>query len=177
MVRSSLRAAAMASVLLLSGCGLSGHETPRHPRAREAPWHPAAAMLMAYVGTDGSLTRAQLEAGLKRDFAKADADHNGCLDANEARAVNQQRWQQDASTASPLIDFQHNGCVDFDEYAAIPRSLFEQLDRNGDGKLTPQELKAAGTKPTPSGDQQQDNGQHGRHRGGGGGNSSPGGGS
>jgi Ca2+-binding EF-hand superfamily protein len=89
-----------------------------------------------------------MEAGLRADFAKADTNHDGCLDANEARAVNEERWRQDESAASPLIDFEHNGCIDFNEFAATPRSLFDQLDKNGDGKLTPQELHP-GRKPPP----------------------------
>ncbi|MGB8363742.1 MAG: hypothetical protein WCE20_04310 [Rhizomicrobium sp.] len=177
MKKSSFGAAATAMLLLLAGCGLFGHEAPRRPRAQDAPWLPAAAMLLVYVGSDGSLTRAQLESGLRRDFAAADTNHDGCLDANEVRAVNEQRWKQDASTASPLIDFQHNGCVDFDEFAATPRTLFEQLDRNGDGKLTADELKSAGAKPTkPQQGGQQQGGQHSRRRDGGGGNNPPGGG-
>lgn len=165
--------AAAALLSLLTGCGLFGHDAPRHPRAQEAPWHPAAAMLMGYVGADGILTRAELESGLRRDFDKADTNHDGCLDANEVRTVNAQRWQQDASTASPLIDFQHNGCVDFNEFAATPRSLFEQLDRNGDGKLTPEELKPGTTKPGTTQQGEQGSGQHGHHHGGGGGNNPP----
>jgi Ca2+-binding EF-hand superfamily protein len=81
-----------------------------------------------------------MEQGLRADFAKADAKHTGCLDADEVRAVNQQRWEADQSTASPLVDFKGKGCVDFGEFAATARSLFEQMDRNGDGKIEPKEL-------------------------------------
>jgi Ca2+-binding EF-hand superfamily protein len=97
-------------------------------------------MLEKYAGKDGIVTRAAMEAGLRADFAKADVDHNGCLDADEARTVNEERWKESASTASPLIDFKHNGCIDFDEFAATPRSLFDLLDKKGDGRLTPAEL-------------------------------------
>lgn len=135
--------AAAGGLALVLACCAGG---PRHARDQEAPWHPPVAMLLAYVGKDGSLTRAQLEAGLRRDFAKADTNHSGCLDENEVRAINEERWKQDASTASPLIDFKHNGCFDFDEYAATARSLFDQLDRHGDGKLTPDELRPSGTR-------------------------------
>jgi len=101
-------------------------------------------MLEKYADKKGVVTRAAMEAGLRADFAAADKNHDGCLDADEARAVNEERWKKNASTASPLIDFRHNGCVDFDEFAATPRSLFDQLDKNGDGKLTPQELHPGG---------------------------------
>ena len=96
-------------------------------------------MLDRYADKKGILTRAAMEKGLQADFAKADVDHNGCLDAAEARAVNEARWKEGASTESPLIDFKHTGCIDFDEFAATPRSLFDQLDKDGNGRLTWQE--------------------------------------
>ncbi|HTW34902.1 MAG TPA: hypothetical protein VMD53_09815 [Rhizomicrobium sp.] len=117
-------------------------------------------MLLPYAAPDGSLTRAQMEAGLRRDFDKVDLDHNGCLDDNEVRVINEQRWKRDGSTASPLIDFKHNGCFDFDEYAAAARSLFDQLDRNGTGKLTAQQLKP-GSKPAQPGQGTSDAHRHG----------------
>ena len=128
------------AVLALYLVGCAGGP-PKRREPPEPPKHPVTAMLLPYAAPDGSLTRAQMETGLRRDFEKADVNHNGCLDDKEVRAINQQRWTQDASTASPLIDFKQNGCFDFDEYAATARSLFDQLDREGTGKLTPQQLR------------------------------------
>ena len=145
MMKRSFGAPAALLLLCLASC--ASHE-PKHPHDVELPKHLPTAMLILYAAPDGSLTRAQMEAGLRRDFDKFDANHNGCLDETEIRAINQDLWKQDASTASPLIDFKHNGCVDFDEFAATPRSLFEQLDRDGTGKLTAQQLKP-GSKPAP----------------------------
>lgn len=161
--------------LVLAGCGNTEHHHPLpKPQAqREPAWHPATAILLAYAAPDGSLTRGQMETGLRRDFDKADADHDGCLDDNEVRVVNEERWKQDASTASPLIDFKHNGCVDFDEYAATARSLFDLLDRNGDGKLTPDELRPGTKKPTGTDQNQNSNSHHGHHQGGGGNGGTP----
>jgi EF hand len=126
---------AVSIALVAAGC-----IGPRPRGSQVEEWHPPVEMLEKYADKNGVVTRAAMEAGLRSDFAAADTNHDGCLDANEARAVNEARWKEDASTASPLIDFRHNGCVDFDEFAATPRSLFEQLDKKGDGKLTPQEL-------------------------------------
>ena len=130
------------AALLMGGCSMFGDD-PHHGRQRpEEPWHPPAAILLAYdANHDGTVTRAEMEAGLRADFAKADYKHLGRLDEEEVRAVNQQRIATDQSTASPLVDWNHDGYVDFDEFAANARSLFDQLDRNGDGKLTPDELK------------------------------------
>jgi Ca2+-binding EF-hand superfamily protein len=129
----------LSLVLLATGCAGS-----RHRPAPVQQWHPPSEMLEKYADKKGVVTRAAMEAGLRADFAVADKNHDGCLDADEARVVNEERWKENASTASPLIDFRHNGCVDFDEFAATPRSLFDQLDKNGDGKLTPQELHPGG---------------------------------
>lgn len=153
-MRNLMLKAALA-VLALSLAACQTH--PRPPRQPDRPYHPAAAMLIPYAAPDGTLSRAQMETGLHRDFAKADANHDGCLDENEVRAVNAERWKEDASTASPLIDFKHNGCVDYDEFAALPRSIFDQLDASGKGVLTAQQLNAAAkpaqtapTQPTDS---------------------------
>ena len=148
-MRTKRTATLLGLSIWLSACG--GHEAPP-PRDDRPPWHPPTTMLLPYVGPDGTLTRAEMEAGLRRDFEKADPDHDGCLDADQVRAINQQRWKEDASTASPLIDFKHNGCVDFDEFAATPRSLFDQLDADGNGRLTADELhpgKAKAEKKSP----------------------------
>ncbi len=132
---------ALAVGLPLAGCGMFGGNAPPHPHKQEAPWHPASAMLTKYVtNADGSLTRAQMEAGLKADFAKADINHDGRLDETEARAVNQERLAEDQSTASPLVDWNHDGYIDFEEFAAAARSLFDELDRDANGVLSHEEL-------------------------------------
>ena len=144
MKRQLLMVSAVA--LVLASCA-SDDDRPR--KKPEAPWHPATAMLLKYVtNADGSLTRGQMEVGLKRDFDAADADRTGCLNADETRAINEQRLAADQSTASPLVDFTGKGCIDFDEFADTPRSLFDALDRDGNGVLTAQELNplAAPTK-------------------------------
>jgi Ca2+-binding EF-hand superfamily protein len=104
-------------------------------------------MLDRYADKQGVVTRAAMEAGLKAEFDKADIDHSGCLSANEVRAINETRWKESESTASPLIDFKHDGCIDFDEFAATPRSLFDQLDRKELGRLTAKELHPG--RPAP----------------------------
>ena len=138
--RYRARAAIASSVfaaLALAGCG-SDH-VARQPRLSE--WHPPVDMLLRYdFNRDGTISRAELEKGLREDFAKADTNHDGRLGEDEVRAVNEQRWAVDASAASPLVDWNHDGYVDFDEFSATSRSLFAQMDTNADGVLSPQEL-------------------------------------
>ena len=131
-------------LIVLTGCGGN-----RPPARQDVPeYRPVRSVVLAYdANHDGAVTRAELEQGLRAEFAKADANHKGCLDADEARVVNQERWQKDQSTYSPLVDFKGDGCIDFNEFAAQPRSLFEQMDANGDGKIAPEELKPHSSRP------------------------------
>jgi Ca2+-binding EF-hand superfamily protein len=124
--------------VLLASC--AGPRPRDDQPERPKPFHPAIELLQPYdTNKDGILTRAELEAGLKADFAAADTNHDGRLDEEETRAVNEQRWSQNASTTSTLVDWNHDGYVDFAEFAATARSLFVQLDRNGDGQLEPED--------------------------------------
>jgi Ca2+-binding EF-hand superfamily protein len=148
--------------LAVAGCSSTSDQPRRH---QQEQWHPAVAIVEKYADKNGVVTRAAMEAGLKADFDHIDVNHDGCLNEDEVRAENQRRWQLDASTYSPLIDFKHTGCVDFQEYAETARSLFDQLDRNGDGKLTPNEMHPGAAKPKDK-PTEPDSGP-GHHRGGG----------
>ena len=158
-MRAGLRTiTVMALALALAGCASS--EQPKHHRwnpnggpTGNEDWHSPVAMLLKYdTNRDGTLTREELEAGLKKDFDAADKHHTGCLDSDEVTEINEERMKYDESAASPLIDWKKKGCIDFDEFATTARSLFLQLDTNGDGKLTPNELhphKPGKKAPTP----------------------------
>lgn len=165
------------AALALAACG-GPRQLPPWMRPAEKPrdenYHGGdAGMILKYdANHDGTLTRAELIAGLKAEFAAHDTHHNGCLDADQARAINQGRVDEDQSTATPVVDWNQDGCIDYTEFSAAPYSLFDQLDLDHDGKLTPKELQRAGAKPRDANaapaDQQPDTGEHrGRRRGGG----------
>ena len=127
---------------LTAGCGIFGGP-PRPGEGQPTGPTPIQKLFELYdTNHDGMFSRAELEAGLRADFAKADKNHDGRLDADEARAVNQQRWENDASMASPLVDWNQDGVIDFNEFAATARSLFEQYDLDGDGVITRSEVHA-----------------------------------
>ncbi len=138
---------------MLAACGGGQRQPPPWMRPAEKPrdenYHGGnAAMLLKFdANHDGTVTRAELIAGLKADFAAHDSHRNGCLDADQAAQINQERVEADQSTATPVMDWNQDGCIDYTEYSAVPYSLFDQLDADHDGKLTPRELQRAGARP------------------------------
>ena len=137
-------------ILALAACGGARRDVPPWMRPAEKPryenYHggPVAMLLHYDTSRDGVLERKELVAALRSVFDAADTRHTGCLDDDQAAAINQKRQEADQSTATPLIDWNRDDCIDFREFSAAPLSLFDQLDRNGDGKLTKEEMG-----PTP----------------------------
>ena len=145
---------AAAAAVLLAGCGghggwfgggdndFRGRGGPRGMHGDPSGTAAGIKQLLRYdANKDGTLTRAEMEAGLKADFAALDADHSGALTADEARTENDRRYKEDGTQYSPLLDWNQDGVIDFNEFANTARSLFDQLDRDHDGELSPSELK------------------------------------
>jgi hypothetical protein len=139
-------------ILLATAAGLAAaHAAQRLP----AGLPPSAALLLRYdANHDGVVTRDEMEAGLKADFASADSNSDGCLDATETRAENQRRLGRDGAQASPLVDWNLDGCVDFREFANTVHSYFDLVDKRKDGKVTLIELRGPSMpiapRPTPN---------------------------
>jgi EF hand len=136
---------------MLAACGSSRPEPARNPNPtpRNENFHggPNALLLKYDANHDGTLTRDELIAGLKKEFAAFDTNHDGCLTPDQVDAINQARIAADRSTATPLQDWNQDGCVDYREFSAAAYSLFDQLDRNGDGKITPEEFNPKVAQP------------------------------
>ena len=150
---------AFAALVTLSACGSKEPQEPRwNPYTALAPrneknYHggPGAALQKYDANKDGTLTRDELVAGLRADFPAADTAKTGCLLPEQVVAINQARVETDQSTATPLQDWNQDGCVNFQEFATAPASLFDDLDRNHDGKITPQEFDLAAGTPARGG--------------------------
>ncbi len=165
------KAILIALPLVLAACTGTPRTPHWNPNAtpRDENWHsPAAALLRYDANHDGILTRAELQAGLKAEFDTYDVGHKNCLGPDQVRAINRMRVQEDASQATPLVDWNQDNCIDFNEYSGATLSLFDTLDKNGDGQLTADELKPRAAHPQggQGGGGHRGGRGHGRGRGG-----------
>jgi hypothetical protein len=110
---------------------------------RLPPGLPASAALLLRYDADnnGIVTRDEMEAGLKADFAAADSNGDGCLNPAEVSAENARRLARDGAQASPLRDWNLDGCVDIREFSNTAHSYFDLADRKKDGRVTLLELR------------------------------------
>jgi hypothetical protein len=106
-------------------------------------------MLSYDENSDGVVMRQELEAGLRRQYVTADINRDGKLDVKEMQAENDRRFRAFGTEASPLIDWNQDGFIDFDEFASTARSVFEDMDKNHDGKLDKNELRLPQTGRGP----------------------------
>ena len=126
---------AAAVIVTVSGAAFAAQRLP-------AGLPASAALLLRYdANHDGVITREEMEAGLKADFAAADMNGDGCLDPSEVRAENQARLTRDGAEASPLVDWNLDGCVDAREFGNTVHSYFELADKTKDGKVSMIELR------------------------------------
>ena len=139
-----MRQLAIASVLLVSISGLQACQMFDSGDARSDAGSQRAKsdcqrLKPLVVNTDGSLTRAELEVGLKAEFKKWDKNGDGELNPSEVRPLNDYLRTLDTG-ASPVIDWNADGKVDFQEFAGAWRTTFE-LCGGSDGVVTKAEIE------------------------------------
>ncbi|MBV9692739.1 MAG: hypothetical protein JO261_03475, partial [Alphaproteobacteria bacterium] len=106
MSRSGVLVVVGAAAAILAAC--AGDEQ-QEPREKPKAFHPPVEILERYdLDHDGTLTRAEMEKGLRVEFDAADRKHTGCLDADETAAVNESRWAEGLSTTSTIVDWNHD---------------------------------------------------------------------
>ena len=135
-MRRVINLAASTMVLALIGAGAIAAQ--RLPAGLPA----SAALLLRYdANHDGTVTKEEMDAGLKADFAAADTNGDGCLGPAEVRAENDRRLTRDGPEASPLVDWNLDGCVDQREFGNTVHSYFDLADKTKDGRVSLTELR------------------------------------
>jgi hypothetical protein len=128
--------------LALAGAAAIAAVSAGFPARAQSDLPPTAVLLVRFdADKDGNITRAELEEGLKADYAAADTDKNNCINRAELRAENDRRLQREGGQASPLVDWNLDGCVNMAEFAGAVRSYFTFADRSKDGNVTAVELQ------------------------------------
>ena len=83
-------------------------------------------LLLRYdANNDHKITREEMDAGLKAEYAAIDVNHDGKLHSDEVQAENQRRWAQEGPQSSPLMDWNMDGNVDLAEFSNAVHSLLE----------------------------------------------------
>jgi hypothetical protein len=141
-----------AAMILLAACGSPSAGRPGGPGGPGGPGSasPVQAETVAsidcrlkpYIAADGSLTRAALDEGLRKELAAADTSGDGGLQKSEIAALNAAKAA--GCDAEPLIDWEGAGRMTYPTFAARAFTLFERADADGDGLATAEEIAAAG---------------------------------
>jgi hypothetical protein len=120
----------------MAGMGMPTYQIA--PRAtRTAGTAEADAVLFASFDSNGDLlvSVAELEAGIAREFARADADHDHIVSPAEYQAWSLRALGGEYAPYRLDIDRNADGQITFDEFAAEFRARAHRYDSNGDGVI------------------------------------------
>lgn len=125
----------------LAACGGTKMTQLAVTQEQRAANSPSLCLLSPWVtAADGSITAAQMEAGIDASFAAADTNSDGKLTYDEINAWNQAK--QGSCDSTSLVSWDGTGTIRRDEYGARYQTAFVSADRNGDGIATADELAA-----------------------------------
>lgn len=133
--------------------GPQGRRGPNPNDPNRRPWIQVHAAEMD-ANHDGKLTRQELTAETTRTFAGYDRDNDGKLSREEyegARGVRSAMGGFVKQHANE-IDANGDGVISRDELRATATRMFDRADRNHDGTLTADELNAPAPPRPPAGD-------------------------
>ncbi|MDE1163756.1 MAG: EF-hand domain-containing protein [Acidobacteriaceae bacterium] len=151
-------AASSKSLLTLDTNGdgqITSDELSSRPENAGASAEDLVKQLMAFdKNGDGVLTPDELPARMQSLFERADTNKDGKLTPDEIRAMARKQGMPTGRQSEPgkaegmfrmdpllnTLDANHDGVIEADEIAAAPKALLA-LDKNGDGEITPDEMK------------------------------------
>jgi Ca2+-binding EF-hand superfamily protein len=87
---------------------------------------------------DGKVAVSELDAHHREFLGKADADKDGFITREEMQALHEARKGERDARRFP--DANKNGVVDRREFEDAARARFDEIDRNGDGLISRDEL-------------------------------------
>jgi hypothetical protein len=133
----------LASASLLAACASNN---PAMTRTYDPNASGYVCLLKPFSrSADGSVTKADVRAGIQTGFAAADTNHDGVLGYDEVAALNQANASSCDQTSWNIYD--SSGQMRIEQYGARYLTAFEDSDVDLDGIATPQEIMTAKRKP------------------------------
>jgi len=139
--------AASATVFLLALCATAGPACAQ----RIPDEDPVVASAQLWdLDHDGTYTCDEWKQYATRLFNLADRNHDGYVDASEFKTI-QKAMPMFNEADLAYFDDNHDGRVSRDEFVKKPNPIFARYDKNGDCRVTQQELKQpSGSPQTPA---------------------------
>jgi hypothetical protein len=153
---TSLRGISIAVGLLLTAAPYASAQSPASDAARgprpTKDVSPASGPDVWDANHDGIYTCDEWKSYLDRLFTLADHNRDGHLDPSEFKTV-RQAGTTFADADFGYFDENQDGKITRSEFVNKPNEFILQNDKNGDCRVTPEEMKGTSTdqKPPPSG--------------------------
>ena len=108
------------------------------------PGHGSLDARLEAVDTDkdGQITRDEIDAMAKKNFAEADTNGDGFLSEEEISEHRQMKREARKAERYARMDTDKDGKLSEAEFAVRGQTMFERLDSDGDGVATNAEIEA-----------------------------------
>lgn len=136
-------AALAGGLTLLAGVAIAGGWGPHRGQM-------GSSLLESFdTNQDGKLTQAEIDESRKTNLTKFDTDGDAELTLAEYEALWAAAMRQAMVRQFQANDADGNGSVTVEEFTVRFEDVVENLDRNGDGELTRDELRRRGHRGPP----------------------------